>query len=163
MNEKWFAMSVEEIEKKLKTNAALGLSQKAAASRCQEKKTPFFSVKKRSWNRLLLDLVSDFFLVMLLLVAFFSLFFEGDYIIGSAALVLTFINLGVTFFFYYRDTKAVESTSDFFSPTALNTPFITIFLINRGIIFTISDFSSFTLVVILALMRLAVSSAPIWW
>ncbi len=118
MNEKWFTMSVEEIEKKLKTNAALGLSQKAATSRSQEKKASFFSIKKKKWNQLLLDFVYDFFLIMLLLVAIFSLFFEGDSIIGSATLVLIAINLGLSFFFYYRDTKSIESMSHFFSPTA---------------------------------------------
>lgn len=118
MNEKWFAMSIEQIEEKLKTSAALGLSPKAAASRCQEQRAPFFSVRKKRWDKLLLDLFADFFLVMLLLVAVFSLFFEGDYIIGSAVLVLSAINIGLSFFFYYRDTKSTESMSDFFSPTA---------------------------------------------
>ena len=118
MNEKWFAMSVEEIEKKLKTNAASGLSQKAAVSRCQEKKELFFKVKKKPWNKLLLDFFGDFFLVMLLLIAVFSLFFKGDAIIGGATLVLIGINLGLSYFFYYRDTKSVESATAFFMPTA---------------------------------------------
>lgn len=118
MNEKWFLMSVEEIEKKLKTNAASGLSVRAARSRSQAKEAPFFSVKKKRWDKLLLDLVSDFFLVMLLLIAVFSLFFEGDYLIGSAMLILCAVNIGLSYFIYYRDKRGIESMSQFFSPTA---------------------------------------------
>lgn len=118
MNEKWFLLSVEEIEKKLKTNAASGLSVRAARSRSQAKEAPFFSVKKKRWDRLLLDLVSDFFLVMLLLIAVFSLFFEGDYLIGSAMLALCAVNIALSYFIYYRDRRGIESMSKFFSPTA---------------------------------------------
>ena len=66
MNEKWFFMSVEQIEKKLKTNAASGLSPKAARSRCEAgREQPFFTVKKKRIDKLLIDLLSDFFLIML--------------------------------------------------------------------------------------------------
>ena len=120
MNEKWFAMSVEQIEKKLKTNAVLGLSLKAARSRASlhKKNTPFFTVKKKRLDKVLLDLFSDVFLVLLTLLAIFSLFFEGNAIIGSAILVLIAINVAVSFFIYYKDVRTLESMSDFFSPTA---------------------------------------------
>ena len=77
MNEKWFDLSVEEIEKKLKTNAASGLSPKAARSRASmhKKDEPFFTVKKRRIDKLILELFSDIFLVLLTLLAIFSLFF----------------------------------------------------------------------------------------
>lgn len=122
MNEKWFALSLEEIEKKLKTNAATGLSVKAARSRCEaatkNKERPFFSVKRKRWDKLLLDILSDFFLVMLLFVAVFSLFFEGDYVIGSAMLVLLLINIAASFLSYYRDRRGLDTMTEFFSPTA---------------------------------------------
>jgi len=118
MNEKWFSLTIEEIEKKLRTNAASGLSPKAARSRCNRKEAPFFTVKKKSWNKLLLDIVRDFILIMLVLVATFSLFFEGDHIIGSAALTICVVNIALCFFVYYIDRRGVESMTDFFSPTA---------------------------------------------
>ncbi len=123
MNEKWFWMSVEQIEKKLKTNAVLGLPLKAARSRAnlhkkEKRDTTFFTVKKKRLDKILLDLFSDVFLILLTLLAIFSLFFEGDAIICSGILVTVLINLALSFFIYYRDRRTVESMSDFFSPTA---------------------------------------------
>lgn len=120
MNEKWFNLSVAEIENELKTNAASGLSLKAARSRASARKKdePFFTVKKRRLDKLILELFSDIFLVLLALLAIFSLFFEGDAVIGSAILILILVNLVWSFFIYYRDRRSLESMSDFFSPTA---------------------------------------------
>ncbi len=118
MNEKWFALSVDKIEEKLQTNAAAGLSLKAARSRCNYKEKSFFRVKKRRVDKLLLDLFSDFFLIMLVILSFFSLFFEGEYIIGSAMLLLILVNLGLSFWIHYRNRRAIESISRFFAPTA---------------------------------------------
>ena len=118
MNEQWSSLTIEEIEKKLRTNAASGLSPKAARSRCDVKEQPFFRIKRRGWEKLLLDLFRDFFLVLLVMVAFFALFFDGDYIIGSAMLLLTVVNIALSFLIYFRDRRAQESMSGFFIPTA---------------------------------------------
>ena len=120
MNEKWFAMSVEEIENKLKTNAASGLSLKAARSRADlhKKDTPFFTVRKKRIDTILLEIFSDIFLILLTLLATLSLFFEGDVVIGSAILVVIAVNVGISFFIYFRDRRTLESMSDFFAPTA---------------------------------------------
>ena len=119
MNEKWFAMPIEQIEKKLKTNAASGLSVKAANSRCQNNKVkPFFSVKKKGVDKILLDLLSDFFLILLLMVSVFSLFFESDVTMGIALLILIGINLGISFPIYFRDRRTLDSMAEFFIPTA---------------------------------------------
>lgn len=120
MNEKWFNLSVEQIEKKLKTNAASGLSPKAARSRASmhKKDEPFFTVKKRRIDKLILELFSDIFLVLLTLLAILSLFFEGDAVIGGAILAVVLINLLWSLFLYYRDRRSLESMSDFFCPTA---------------------------------------------
>ena len=118
MNEKWFAMSLEDIEKKLKTNAALGLSAKAAESRRRDKEAPFFSVKKKRWDRILLELFSDIFLVVLTFVSVFSLFFQGDYVIGSAMILLVLVNIGISFVLHYRESRVVTSISRLFTPNA---------------------------------------------
>ncbi|MBE6632557.1 MAG: cation-transporting P-type ATPase [Ruminococcaceae bacterium] len=123
MNEKWFSLTVEEIEKKLGTNAASGLSPKAASSRCEERtkkerRTPFFTVKKKSWDKLLFDIIRDCFLVLLLISSLMTLLFEGNYIIGSSMLLLCVINIAICFIMYFRDRRGMESMSDFFVPTA---------------------------------------------
>ena len=119
MNDKWFAMSVEQIEEKLKTNAASGLPLKAARSRANlhKKDVPFFTVKKKRIDRMFLELFSDIFLILLTLLAIFSLFFEGDAIVGIAILFVILVNIGISFFIYFKDKRTVESMSDFFSPT----------------------------------------------
>ena len=112
-------MSVEQIEKKLKTNAASGLPLAAALSRANlnKKEEPFFTVKRKRTDKLLLDIFSDIFLTLLTLLALLSLFFEGDAVIACGILLLIAINVGLSFFIYYRDKRVVESISDIFSPT----------------------------------------------
>ena len=117
MNEKWFLLPVDEIEKKLKTNAASGLTIKAARARTS-KEDPFFKIRKKSIGILIVELFSDFFLLLLTLTAFFALFFEGDRIIGGAALVLILIDLAFVFLLHFRDKRTVESLSALFLPTA---------------------------------------------
>lgn len=117
MNEKWFLLPVDEIEKKLKTNAASGLTIKAARARAS-KDEPFFKIRKKSIGILIVDLFADFFLLLLTLTAFFALFFEGDRIIGGAALVLILLDLAFVFLLHFRDKRTVESLSSLFLPTA---------------------------------------------
>lgn len=117
MNEKWFSLPIDEIEKKLKTNAAAGLSLKAAQAR-KGKDAPFFRVKKKNVGVLFVELFNDFFLLLLTLVAFFTLFFEGERIAGAAVLILIFADLLVAFLLHFRDRRSVESLSSLFLPTA---------------------------------------------
>ena len=117
MSEKWFLSSIGDIEKKLKTNAASGLSQKAAHARIG-KDSPFFKIKKKSIGVLIVNLFADFFLLLLTLTAFFALFFDGDRIIGGAALVLIVLDLIFIFLLHFRDKRSVESLSALFLPTA---------------------------------------------
>ena len=58
MNEKWFLLSLDEVEKKLKTNAASGLTAKAAKARIK-KDDRFFKIKKKSIGVLIVDLFVD--------------------------------------------------------------------------------------------------------
>jgi hypothetical protein len=50
MNEKWFLLPLDEVEKKLKTNAASGLTIKAAKARVK-KEEPFFKIKKKTRDK----------------------------------------------------------------------------------------------------------------
>ncbi|MBE6534462.1 MAG: hypothetical protein E7678_05805 [Ruminococcaceae bacterium] len=117
MNEKWFLLPVGDIEKKLKTNAASGLTVKAARSRVR-KDEPFFKIRKKSIGMLIVDLFFDFFLLLLTLTSFFALFFDGDRIIGGATLVVILIVLAFVFLLHFRDKRSVESLSALFLPTA---------------------------------------------
>ena len=117
MSEKWFLLPVGDIEKKLKTNAASGLTVKAARARVG-KDEPFFKIRKKSIGLLIVDLFADFFLLLLTLTSFFSLFFAGDRIIGVVVLVIILIELLFVFLLHFRDKRSVESLSSLFLPTA---------------------------------------------
>lgn len=117
MNEKWFLLPIGEIEKRLKTNAASGLTIKAARAR-MSKDSPFFKIRKKNIGMLIVDLFVDFFLLLLSLTCFFALFFDGDRIIGSTALVFIGIELLVVFLIHFRDKRSVESLTALFLPAA---------------------------------------------
>ena len=117
MNEKWFELSVDQIEKKLKTNAASGLSRKAARSRVNVAAGEVFIVPKKNPLRLLGELWSDFALILLFFAAVIALFFE-EYQTGLTVLLLLLFLLVASFFLYYRSSRTVESLSSFFYPTA---------------------------------------------
>ena len=117
MNEKWFELSTDQIEKKLKTNAASGLSRKAARSRARKDTGSVFLLPSKSPLRLLGDLVSDFALILLFFVALVSLFFE-EYRNGAVVLTLLLSHVVLSWILYYRSTRTTESLAAFFYPTA---------------------------------------------
>ena len=116
MNEKWFALSVKQTEAKLKTNAATGLSRKAARSRASQDDKLFYTKKKKAY-RMLLDVVSDFALILLLITVVASILFdEGQSPV--MVLALTLLSIAISFVYYYRAQRAMESMSTLFRPTA---------------------------------------------
>ncbi len=117
MNEKWFALDVPQIEKKLKTNAALGLSRKAARSRVSPKNGELFYPKVRSPLRMLGEILADFALLLLLLTATVSLFFE-EIQNGIVVLVLALIHVTASYLLYYRAQKFMERLGRHFRPLA---------------------------------------------
>ena len=64
-NEKWFGLSLDEIEKKLKTNAATGLSRKAARSRSAKGTESLYRTTRKRASKMILELFSDFTWVLL--------------------------------------------------------------------------------------------------
>lgn len=115
MNEKWFLLSLNEIEKKLKTNAASGLSRKAARLRFSQKYGKVFSLTARTPVSYLGEIVSDFAYVMLLIMSFLALLF-GENQIGTVSCVVIFINLAVSFLLYYRSQFFCDSIERVFLP-----------------------------------------------
>ena len=116
MNRKWFALSIDQIEEKLDTNAASGLSIKEARSR-KGKETPFFKVKRKSIGALTVDLFSEFFLLLLALISFFALFFPGERFLGIAVIIIVIVNIVLTLLIHFIGTRSVESMSKLFLPT----------------------------------------------
>ena len=116
-NEKWFALDISETEKKLKTNAASGLSPKAARSRYDRANGSLFVPQKMSPLRMLGSLISDFALILLLLTSFAAIFFDDSYSV-IAIIAVTLINLCVSFVIYYRSQRTLESIESFYRPTA---------------------------------------------
>ena len=119
MNEKWFRLSIADIEKKLKTNAASGLSRKAARSRGNRGAGHLFFLPRKPLWRMALDIFSDFALVILILGAIFSLFFEiEEYLKGLTVLCIAAFALAFCGIMYYRSQRTMESLSSFFYPSA---------------------------------------------
>ena len=115
MNEKWFALSLSEIEKKLKTNAATGLSRKAARSRFSQKYRTVFSVPIVSAVSYLVDILGDFAYIMLMAMSVLALCF-GETETGTVATVCILINLFVAFFTYYRSQFLGDALERVFLP-----------------------------------------------
>ena len=115
MSEKWFRHSIADIEKKLKTNAASGLSPMAARSRRNKGAGQLFFLPRRPLWRIALDIFSDFALIILILGAAFSLFFEvEEYLKGLTVLAIALVALAFCFIVYYRSQRTLESLNRFF-------------------------------------------------
>ncbi len=115
MNEKWFLLSLNEIEKKLKTNAASGLSRKAARSRLSAKYGKVFSVPVITPISYLGELVADFAYVMLLVMSLLALLFDESEI-GTVTTVVLVLNIAVSYFLYYRSQFFSDSLERVFLP-----------------------------------------------
>ena len=116
MNEKWFAPDISQIEKKLKTNAASGLSLRAARSRRGKAGGGFFITPKKSVFSIVLEVLSDFALVILLISAVVALCFR-EYTLGIGVLVTLLFNIVVTAALYYRSQRLFESVENYFHPS----------------------------------------------
>ncbi len=117
MNEKWFVLSIEEIEKKLKTTAALGLSRKAARSRVNGNHGQLFYIPRKQPLWVLGEILSDFALIILLLVALISLIFE-EYRSAVTVLVMLVGNLIFSWWLSYRSYRISETMASAFYPIA---------------------------------------------
>ena len=116
MNEKWFALGIPQIEKKLKTNAASGLTRKAARSRVRKEDGSVFLLPKKPLLWMVGELISDIVLIILLLSAVISLFFD-ELLTGVPVLALLGGNLLVMGYGYYRSYRLTETLAYWFAPT----------------------------------------------
>ncbi len=123
MNEKWFSLGISETEQKLKTNAASGLSRKAARSawykehRAHGNVGTLFVRKSKKVGKMVGEIICDFALIILLLAAVFAIAF-GEKLVGITVVALILVNLSVSFGVYYRSERAMEQMNLYFLPTA---------------------------------------------
>ena len=120
MNEKWFLLSISQIEKKLKTNAALGLSRKAARSAWRffsPKAGSLFIRKNKSVGKMLTEILADFALILLLILSTLAVMFE-EQSIGITVFGIVFINIFISLVFYYRAQRSLDQINEYFLPVA---------------------------------------------
>lgn len=116
-NEAWFRLDIPQIEKKLKTSAATGLSRKAARSRVNREAGSLFLFSKRSPAIMLGEIFSDVAWILLLLTAILSLFFEDGFSNGLTVVLFAVGYLSVTGYLYYRSYRMEEAGERLFAPT----------------------------------------------
>ena len=110
MNEKWFLLDIAEIEQKLKTNAACGISRKAARSRLRkEGQNNFFFVKKRSVSQCIKRVFSDPMLLLLIAVDIIAAVF-GNVVTAIASGIMILLNVAAAAFAYIKDLLKQEKT-----------------------------------------------------
>ena len=110
MNEKWFLNDVSQIEKKFKTNAASGLSRKAARSawhRLSRNVKPLFLRRKKSMAKMLGEVVAEFSLIILMLSALFATLFDEVYL-GATVLVICAVSILLATVCYVRSQRSME-------------------------------------------------------
>lgn len=123
MNEKWFSFSTAEIEQKLKTNAASGLSRKAARSawyrerRQSANSHTLFIRKSKSARKMFKEVISDFALIILVFAALLAVLFD-DRAMGAVVILLSLFSVAISFAFYLRSQRAMEKINLYFLPTA---------------------------------------------
>ncbi len=116
MNEKWFLNDVSNVEKKLKTNAASGLTPKAARSRYRKEDSRFFIKTKKKMSSLLGEILADFSLILLIISSVIALCFT-EYTTGVTLIVIMLLNLAICLYLSFRTQRTFESLSDFFCPS----------------------------------------------
>ena len=118
MNEKWFALDVSSVEKKLKTNAASGLTPKAARSRYKKMGEPFYIQEKKSFLAMLGEIIADFSLVLLVLCSIMALCFT-EYTTGITLTVIIILNIVAALTLTYKSGRLFESISSVFAPSII--------------------------------------------
>lgn len=114
-NENWFDLSTGQIEQKLKTNAAAGLSRKAARSRVNKTNGSVFVLAKESFWKLLGKTLSDFSVLLLLLASVIALFFEEHHT-GVTVFVLLLCDIAVSFGISVLSVRTMERLTLCFYP-----------------------------------------------
>jgi len=116
MNEKWFSLTIPEIENKLKTNAASGLSRKAARSRLKKQgRNNFFFLSETSAVNCIKRVLSDPMLLLLIAVDIIAAVF-GSVTTAAVCGVIIAVNIASAVFLYIKSCRVAESMAEYSQP-----------------------------------------------
>lgn len=116
MSKKWYALDIETVEKELETDAANGLSRKAARSRLKNAGgNSFFFVATKSIRSCLKAVLADPLLLLLIGVDIVAIIF-GERITAVSSAILLALNLTAVIFGYIKAQRIIESMSGFSQP-----------------------------------------------
>ncbi len=116
MNEKWFSLEISEIEKKLKTNAACGLTRKAARSRLRkEGRNNFFYLRHKSVSQCAKRVLADPMLILLIAVNIITAIF-GTALTAIISGIMIILNLLAATFSYIKASRVAESMAEYSQP-----------------------------------------------
>ncbi len=116
MNYKWYSLTLEEIEKILRTNAALGLSRKAARSRIRKTGgNSFFFVESRSIASCLRSAFCEPLFLLLVGVDIVAAVF-GELTVAISVGIILIFNIIISAFLYLNSLWTVESMSGISQP-----------------------------------------------
>ena len=111
MSKKWYSVGISDTEEILKTNAACGLSLKAARSRVRKDgKNDFFYVKSKPMLSVLKPLVSDPILILLVGVDIIAALF-GEALTALAVGTIILIHIASLFLIYRLSCQRVTAIS----------------------------------------------------
>ena len=116
MNEKWFSLDIPEIEKKLNTNAASGLSRKAARSRFRKNgRNNFFYLRTRTAAQCIARVFSDPILILTVAVNVIAAIF-GRMSTAIVSGIFILINIVSASLLYIKACRVSESMSEHSQP-----------------------------------------------
>jgi len=116
MDNKWYSLSVSETEKELGTNAASGLTRKAARSRViKSGENDFFYVECRSILSCLKAVFAEPMLLLLIGLDIIAFIF-GETAVAIAAGILILINITVSFVSFFKSQRIMELMSVYSQP-----------------------------------------------
>lgn len=116
-NEKWFELGIPQVERKLKTNAASGLSRRAARSRINREAGSVFLLPQKSVLAIVGEIFFDVSLLIFLLTAIVSLCFEDGRASAVVVLVLLVAYLAIFGYHHFRARRKLEGAVAVFVPT----------------------------------------------
>lgn len=116
MNEKWFSLEISDVEKKLKTNAALGLTRKAARSRARKEGiNEFFHLRRISAADCIKKIFWDPMLILIIAVDIIAAVFGSVHTAITCAFMIA-INVIASIFLYIKSCRISESMAEYSQP-----------------------------------------------
>ena len=118
MNNSWYSLSIGDIEKKLNTNAASGLSRKAARSRyIKGGRNDLFRIRRASISTCLKRVLSEPITLIMMAVLIIALIFDLKAQAASTFIILC-VNLSMSIVAFIKADRIFEATARYSRPLA---------------------------------------------